>query len=73
MMARLEMGEVLLTTRMSNVFLRFRQPMLAWNTPLAESRKSDGPGNSRHQRPGDAISSKISDLLKIAAGEGEMN
>lgn len=35
-MARFEIGDVLLTTRMSNVFLRFRQPVLARNTPLAE-------------------------------------
>lgn len=30
------MGEVLLTTRMSKVFLRFRQSILPRNTPLAE-------------------------------------
>jgi hypothetical protein len=30
-MARLEIGEVLLTTRMRNVFLRFRQSILTWN------------------------------------------
>ena len=35
-MARLEIGDVLLTTRMSNVFLRFRQPVLPRNTPLTE-------------------------------------
>ena len=35
-MAKLEIGDVLLTTRMSNVFLRFRQPVLARNTPFAE-------------------------------------
>ena len=36
MMARLEMGDVLLTARMSNVFLRFRQPVLARNGPFAK-------------------------------------
>jgi len=36
MMARLEIGDVSLTTRMSNVFLRFRQPVLSGNASLAK-------------------------------------
>lgn len=35
-MARLEMGEVLLTTRLSDVFLHFGQPVLPGNITLAE-------------------------------------
>jgi len=38
MMARLEMGEVLLTTRLGDVFLRFGQPILARNAALAQLR-----------------------------------
>lgn len=36
MMARLESGEVLLTARMSDVFLRFRQTVLPGNVAFAE-------------------------------------
>ncbi len=35
-MARFETGEVLLTTRMSEVFLRLRQSVLTWNSTLSK-------------------------------------
>jgi hypothetical protein len=36
MMPRFEGGDLLLTTRMSNIFLRFRQPALAWDAALSQ-------------------------------------
>ena len=39
-MARLEIGEVLLTTSMSDVFLRLRQPVLAGDVTLAEQAQT---------------------------------
>src|SRR2546421_10753032 len=70
MMARLEIGDVLLTTRMSNIFLRFRQSILPRNTPLAELH-SKGIMIQRRQPCG--LGKREPATPVIAAGEFDLH
>ena len=76
------MGDVLLTTRMSNIFPRFRQPILARNTPLAEFhskcvmvQRRQSRGLAKREPPATIVPARQFDLhmaLPLSRSEGQI-